>query len=124
MKTALVREPQPTPPLPDGPLTPASNPGVASLLDYLAEELAREYVRLMEVAANDGRGAGSSEGRVNMRAAIYARCSSENQRPKSMEDQISTCRCLAAKREFTVLDEHIYTDQAQSGARRDRNGLA
>lgn len=29
--------------------------------------------------------------------------------------------CLAR---VTVLDEHIYTDQAQSGARRDRHGLA
>ena len=59
MKTGLIRELRPTPPLPDAPLTPTSNPGVASLLDHLAEELAREYVRLMEVAANDKRGASS-----------------------------------------------------------------
>ena len=57
MKTALVRELQPTPPRQDAPLTPASNPGVASLLDHLAEELAREYVRLMEVAAKGERDA-------------------------------------------------------------------
>ncbi len=59
-----------------------------------------------------------------MRAAIYARYSSENQRPESIEDQISACRRLAAQREFTVLDDHLYRDQAQSGARRDRHGLA
>jgi len=59
-----------------------------------------------------------------MRAAIYARYSSENQRPESIEDQIAACRGLAAQREFTVLEDHIYRDQAQSGARRDRHGLA
>ncbi len=59
-----------------------------------------------------------------MRAAIYARYSSENQRPESIEDQVAACRRLAAQRGFTILDEHIYTDQAQSGARRDRHGLA
>lgn len=59
-----------------------------------------------------------------MRAAIYARYSSENQRPESIEDQVAACRRLAAERGFTVLDGHIYADQAQSGARRDRQGLA
>ena len=59
-----------------------------------------------------------------MRAAIYARYSSENQRPESIEDQVAACRRLAGQRGFTILDEHIYTDQAQSGARRDRQGLA
>ena len=59
-----------------------------------------------------------------MRAAIYARYSSENQRPESIQDQIAACRRLAGQRGFTILEEHIYTDQAQSGARRDRQGLA
>ncbi len=58
-----------------------------------------------------------------MRTAIYARYSSENQRPESIEDQITACRRLAAQRSFTILEEHIYTDHAQSGARRDRQGL-
>lgn len=58
-----------------------------------------------------------------MRAAIYARYSSENQRPESIEDQITACRRLASQRGFAVLEDHIYTDQAQSGARRDRHGL-
>ncbi len=36
-----------------------------------------------------------------MRAAIYARYSSENQRPESIKDQISSCRTLAAARGVT-----------------------
>ncbi len=59
-----------------------------------------------------------------MRAAIYARYSSENQRPESIDDQISACRRLAAERGFSIQDEHVYADQAQSGARKDRRGLA
>ena len=59
-----------------------------------------------------------------MRAAIYARYSSENQRPESIEDQTGACRRLASQRGFTVLEDHIYADQAQSGARRDRRGLS
>ena len=58
-----------------------------------------------------------------MRAAIYARYSTESQRQESIEDQIYTCRRLAREREFTVLDNHIYTDYAQSGSRKDRFGL-
>ena len=58
-----------------------------------------------------------------MRAAIYARYSSENQRPESIEDQVRACRVSAAKRNFVVLEDHIYTDHAQSGANPDRPGL-
>src|SRR5438132_10446837 len=58
-----------------------------------------------------------------MRAAIYAHYSSENQRPESIEDQIAACRRFAAQRGFTILQDHIYADQAQSGARRDRQRL-
>ena len=58
-----------------------------------------------------------------MRAAIYARYSSESQRQESIEDQIFTCRRLAREKGFTVLDDHIYTDYAQSGASKDRIGL-
>ncbi len=42
-----------------------------------------------------------------MRAAIYARYSSENQRPESIEDQISACRKLAAAQGYTVDDAQI-----------------
>jgi len=44
-----------TVPPPDGVWTPESNPAVAELLDHLAEELAREYVWLIEAAAMDER---------------------------------------------------------------------
>lgn len=59
-----------------------------------------------------------------MRAAIYARYSSESQRPESIADQIKACRRLAAERASTILDDHIYFDEAKSGARRDRLGLS
>jgi hypothetical protein len=59
-----------------------------------------------------------------MRAAIYARYSSENQRPESIEDQIGACRRLARERGFSVVEDHTYADQAQSRARRERQELA
>ena len=59
-----------------------------------------------------------------MLAAIYARYSSENQRPESIEDQVAACRRMANQRGFTILEDHIYSDEAQSGARKDRQGLA
>lgn len=55
---------------------------------------------------------------------IYARYSPGNQRPENIEDQVATCRRLAAERGFALLEDHIYADQAQSGARKDRPGLA
>ena len=58
-----------------------------------------------------------------MRAAIYARYSSENQRLESIEDQVSAGRKLAASQGLSILEDHIYTDEAQSGARSDRDGL-
>jgi len=72
----------------DATWTPESNLAVADLLDHLAEELAREYVRLMEAASSNELGCEMqprSGGGVAMRAAIYARYSSENQRPESNE---------------------------------------
>jgi len=59
-----------------------------------------------------------------MTAAIYARYSSENQRPESITDQISACRQLAKEQSITIAEDHIYTDEAQSGARSDRPSLA
>ena len=58
-----------------------------------------------------------------MLAAIYARYSSENQRPESIEDQVAACRRLAGQRGFSMVEDHVYSDQAQSGARKDRPGL-
>ncbi len=59
-----------------------------------------------------------------MGTAIYARYSSENQRPESIEDQISSCRKFAGAHGYQVDELHIYVDRAASGARRDRGGLA
>lgn len=50
-------------------------PALVELLDHPAEELAREYVRLMEQAAQDDGDHSGREGIVTMRAAIYARYS-------------------------------------------------
>jgi hypothetical protein len=46
--TSLPLEPEQDP-----PWSPAANPAVAALLDHLAEELAREYIRLMEQTARE-----------------------------------------------------------------------
>src|SRR3972149_1795535 len=59
-----------------------------------------------------------------MRAAIYARYSSEACSPTSIPDQIASCRRLAEKRGIEVLEDHIYHDDAVSGARNDRSSLA
>ena len=58
-----------------------------------------------------------------LRAALYARYSSENQRKESIEDQLATCRGEAVTRGFAVLEAHVYTDHARSGASQDRPGL-
>ena len=58
-----------------------------------------------------------------MRAAIYARYSSEACSPTSITDQIASCRRLAEKRGIEVLEDHIYHDDAVSGARNDRSSL-
>ena len=58
-----------------------------------------------------------------MKAAIYARYSSDNQREQSIEDQVRVCRIYAQKQGIEVLNEHIYADEARSGSIRDRKGL-
>jgi DNA invertase Pin-like site-specific DNA recombinase len=58
-----------------------------------------------------------------LRCAIYARFSSEKQSPLSIEDQVRKCRQHAEQRSWTVLDSHIYSDEAISGATDDRFGL-
>jgi DNA invertase Pin-like site-specific DNA recombinase len=58
-----------------------------------------------------------------VRAAIYARYSSDNQRPESIDDQVRSCRELAARHGFTVSSDHIFADEAKSGALRDRPEL-
>jgi site-specific DNA recombinase len=69
------------------------------------------------------RAGGCRKGWRQVRAAIYARYSSENQRPESITDQVSVCSRFAREHGHEVLDDQIYTDEAQSGALKDRPGL-
>ena len=57
-----------------------------------------------------------------MRCAIYARYSSDMQKPESIHDQIRECRSYAEKSGWRVLQDHIYTDCARSGADINRDG--
>jgi site-specific DNA recombinase len=58
-----------------------------------------------------------------MRAAVYARFSSENQREQSIQDQLRVCKQFASREGIEVLEDHIYFDEAQSGSLRARPGL-
>jgi len=58
-----------------------------------------------------------------MKVAIYARYSSENQRVESIEDQIRVCKDFAKREGYTVDENHIYWDEARTGAVRNRPGL-
>src|SRR5260370_29620428 len=55
-----------------------------------------------------------------MRAAIYARYSSENQRDASIEDQIEVCRRFVERQGWTLV--RGYEDRSISGASRFRPG--
>lgn len=54
-----------------------------------------------------------------VKCAIYARYSSTNQKESSIEDQIRKCKEVANSKGWTVLEEHIYYDKAQSGTQID-----
>ena len=58
-----------------------------------------------------------------LRCAAYARYSSDKQSPLSIEDQVRKCREYAEQRGWSLLDSHIYSDEAVSGATDDRRGL-
>ncbi len=58
-----------------------------------------------------------------MRCAIYARFSSDRQSPSSISDQIRKCRDYAARQGWSVLDQHIYSDEAISATSTARQGL-
>lgn len=58
-----------------------------------------------------------------MRAAIYARYSSENQREQSIEDQVRVCRQFADRNGISLAEQHIYADEAVSGSTHSRPGL-
>src|SRR5712692_4150975 len=57
---------------------------------------------------------------MTMRAAIYARYSTELQRDASIEDQVRLCRVRAAAEKWVPAG--VYTDHAMSGAIRMRPG--
>ncbi|MGY3484004.1 site-specific DNA recombinase [Bradyrhizobium sp. USDA 4011] len=56
-----------------------------------------------------------------MRAAIYSRFSSDRQRDRSIEDQISLCRSIAEREGLTVIE--LFEDRAISGTKGDRPGF-
>src|SRR3954447_22258963 len=58
-----------------------------------------------------------------MRAAIYARFSSDLQRETSIDDQITEARRYASEQEWTVVEACIFTDAAVSGSGLDRPGV-
>lgn len=58
-----------------------------------------------------------------MKAAIYARYSSDNQREESIEDQVRVCKDHATKQNLEVVDQYIFADQAQSGTLENRPAL-
>jgi site-specific DNA recombinase len=60
---------------------------------------------------------------MSLRCAIYARYSSDRQSPTSIDDQLRKCREYAEQKGLEVLEPHVYTDEAVSGAGNDRPGL-
>jgi DNA invertase Pin-like site-specific DNA recombinase len=57
-----------------------------------------------------------------LRAAVYARFSSDLQRTTSIEDQIRVCQAAAPRFDCVVLDAHVYRDEELSGATGNRPG--
>ncbi len=58
-----------------------------------------------------------------MKAAIYARYSSENQSEKSIDDQIRVCKNYCKEHDIVVSDQNIYVDAALSGSLLTRPSL-
>src|SRR5690348_5592404 len=58
-----------------------------------------------------------------LRAAIYARFSSDLQRETSLDDQIASARRFANAHGWTIHPDHMFSDSAISGASLDRPGL-
>ncbi|MEI9977002.1 MAG: recombinase family protein [Ignavibacteriota bacterium] len=59
---------------------------------------------------------------MSLRCAVYARYSSDQQSPSSIEDQLRRCREYATKQGWDVVPEHVYTDEGLSGSGADRPG--
>jgi site-specific DNA recombinase len=60
---------------------------------------------------------------MTLRCAVYARISTDRQNPLSIDDQIHKCSEFAKPREWKVLEDHVYRDEAISGTTDDRPGL-
>ena len=60
---------------------------------------------------------------MKLRCAVYARFSSDKQSAASITDQVRKCREYAQARGWEILADHIYSDQAISGATSERAGL-
>jgi site-specific DNA recombinase len=58
-----------------------------------------------------------------LRCACYTRFSTDKQTPISTEDQIRKCREFADAKGWALLEDHLYADEAVSGAGADRDGL-
>ena len=56
-------------------------------------------------------------------AAVYARYSTDLQRPESIEDQLIACKREIEKRGLFLKECHIFADKATSGTRKDRVSL-
>lgn len=54
------------------------------------------------------------------RCAAYARYSSDRQSPASIQDQLRKCREYCQQQGWEFLAEHVYADEALSGAGADR----
>ena len=59
----------------------------------------------------------------SLRCAIYARYSSDRQSPCSIEDQNRKCAEFAKAKDWEVLPEFLFSDEAVSGTISDRAGL-
>ena len=60
---------------------------------------------------------------MKLRCAAYARFSSDRQSPASIDDQLRQCRDFAVRHGWELLEQHVYRDEAISGAGIDRPGL-
>lgn len=58
-----------------------------------------------------------------MRAAVYARFSSDLQKATSLDDQVNVARAYAASHGWTVDSAHVYSDAAISGSSLARAGI-
>ncbi|MGI4800542.1 MAG: recombinase family protein, partial [Janthinobacterium lividum] len=59
-----------------------------------------------------------------MRAALYARVSTERQeRQQTIESQLTALRAWASSSGYALADEHVFRDEGYSGSRLDRPGL-